>query len=266
MMQSIMKNSIKPNILIVDDIEENMIIIEYLLDSLDVNLITAKSGAEALDKIQDTDIMLALIDVKMPEMNGFDLAELMQKNTGSELIPIIFVTAYTGDQADIEKYYRTGVVDYISKPFRNHILLSKVKVFLELYRQKLQIRNQNVEMELMFKEIRESETMYRTLLSASPQGILILNMKRLITDISNITIEIFGAGSINDFIGKDFFSIIPFREMEKLKTILSKTLSDGLVQNEEVILEKKNETPFVSEISATLIQEEDGAPKAYMII
>ncbi len=114
--------------------------------------------------------------------------------------------------------------------------------------------------------LRVSEKMYRTLLSASPQGIVILDMKRIITNISDITVEIFGAGSINDFIGKDFFSMIPVKTIEILKTVLSKTISDGLVQNEEVILEKKNKIPFVSDMSATLIQEDDGTPNAYMII
>lgn len=114
--------------------------------------------------------------------------------------------------------------------------------------------------------LRVSEKMYRTLLSASPQGIVILDMKRIITNISDITVEIFGAGSVNDFIGKDFFSMIPAKTIEILKTVLSKTISDGLVQNEEVILEKKNKVPFVSDMSATLIQEDDGTPKAYMMI
>jgi PAS domain S-box-containing protein len=114
--------------------------------------------------------------------------------------------------------------------------------------------------------LRVSEKMYRTLLSAAPQGIIILNMKRIITDISDITIEIFGASSKSDFIGNDFFEIIPEKEADKLKTILSKTISDGLVQSEEIILEKKNKSPFVGEISATLIQDDDGSPKAYMII
>jgi len=114
--------------------------------------------------------------------------------------------------------------------------------------------------------LRESEKMYRTLLSASPQGIIILDMKRTITNISDITVDIFGAGNKNDFCGKDFFSLIPEKEANNLKTILSKTISDGVVQSEEIILEKKNKSPFIGELSATLIQDEDGSPKAYMII
>lgn len=114
--------------------------------------------------------------------------------------------------------------------------------------------------------LRESEKMYRTLLSASPQGIIILDMKRTITNISDITVDIFGASSKNDFSGKDFFSLIPEKESNNMKTILSKTISDGVVQSEEIILEKKNKSPFIGEISATLIQDDDGSPKAYMII
>jgi len=114
--------------------------------------------------------------------------------------------------------------------------------------------------------LRDSEKMYRTLLSASPQGILILDMKRIITNTSDITGEIFGVAGTNEIIGKDFFGLIPDKEYGNIKSIFSKTLSEGLVQNEEVTLEKKNKNLFVGEISATLIQGEDGKPKAYMVI
>jgi PAS domain S-box-containing protein len=79
-------------------------------------------------------------------------------------------------------------------------------------------------------------------------------------------VEIFGAAGTNEIIGRDFFSLIPDKEYGSIKSILSKTLSEGLVQNEEVTLEKKNGAPFVGEISATLIQGEDGKPKAFMVI
>lgn len=261
-----MKNSIKPNILIVDDIEENLTLIEDLLDSFDVNLITALSGAEALEKIQDTEIILALIDVKMPEMNGFDLAQLMHENAGAELIPVIFVTAFARDQFEIEKYYSAGVVDYITKPFSNHIIQSKVKVFLELHRQKLQIRNQNAEMELIVNELRESEKMYRTLLNASPEGIIIMDMTGHITEISNITLEIFGYENKQEFLGKQLIHFLPAEEQHKLNDILTRTQLEGLVQNVEFVLKNKNQSQFVCELSTTLIQETDGKPKAYMAI
>jgi len=112
------------NILIVDDLQSNLILLEKILQPTGCNLIMAKSGDEALQKIANHDIALALIDIHMPEMNGFDLAELVQKKAGSKLIPIIFITAHTSDQSEIEKYFSKGVVDFIAKPFNYHILLS----------------------------------------------------------------------------------------------------------------------------------------------
>jgi PAS domain S-box-containing protein len=399
----------QPAVLVVDDLESNLQLIRGVLKPLKVNVITVRSGREALEMFKKTNIAVALIDVKMPEMNGLELVKKIRQDTRHELIPLIFITAHPRTTKNIEEYYDTGVVDLISKPFNHNVLRGKVAVFLEMYKQKQQIDRQNNALESLVKELnnsiqelqtahierdkafadlqksaetehalinasldsvmliepdgtivahneimakklnltsgklagscvydllpgetasfrkqkvaevmdtgnplrfedcqsdlifqqhslypikdaegntyrlaifvhditqqkqgeialRESEKMYRTLLSASPQGILILDIKRMITNISDITVEIFGAAGTNEIIGRDFFSLIPDKEYGSIKSILSKTLSEGLVQNEEVTLEKRNGAPFVSEISATLIQGEDGKPKAYMLI
>jgi len=114
--------------------------------------------------------------------------------------------------------------------------------------------------------LRVSERMYRLLLSSSPQGIFILDMKRVITNISDITVEIFGAENINDFIGKNLFNFIPVNEVGKWNDILSRIITEGLIENEEVFLKRRNKSTFIGEISATLIQNNDGTPKAKMII
>jgi len=114
--------------------------------------------------------------------------------------------------------------------------------------------------------LKESEKMYRTLLNASPEGIIIMDMDENITEVSNITLEIFGAENKMEFLGSNFFHFIPDDEINKLKDVIRKTQLEGLVQNVEFILKKKNQTQFICELSTTLIQEADGSPKAYMAI
>ncbi len=141
-----LKADLKPNVLVVDDILENLLLIEAILKNLEINLILAQSGHEALLKIKDKEIALAMLDIHMPQMDGVKLAEKMQSKR-VERIPIIFITAYFKDEIELENYYKMGAVDFIHKPFRKNILLSKVEVFLELYRQKQQIKEQKDEIQ-----------------------------------------------------------------------------------------------------------------------
>ncbi|HCM39760.1 MAG: hybrid sensor histidine kinase/response regulator [Bdellovibrionales bacterium GWB1_52_6] len=124
------------NILLVDDREDNLLALEGLLRSDDFEIFQAKSGTEALELMISREFALALIDVQMPGMSGFDLAELMRGAKKTKNIPIIFVTATAKDQDYLFKGYETGAVDYLTKPLDAHALRSKVNIFIELYRQK----------------------------------------------------------------------------------------------------------------------------------
>jgi len=515
-----MQPEVKPNILLVDDDAASLYLLEIVLKKLDVNLILAQSGLEALSKIEGREIAIALLDIQMPGMDGVELAELLQNDKSKGKIPIIFITANTKDELELEKCYESGAVDFILKPFPKNILLNKVKIFLELYRQKQQIHDDYLALEKLTNELvwlnqilkesnefndallqsipfgmdivdeegyiifqsdllrkhfveetigkkywelycddksqwldyplksdikigetlfyeahgimggkifkishtcmlfqgkeailkifqditelkiadekirhqkvlltqvekvshtgswhymvntgqifwsdelyeifgldkivpeedmfdvlvraihpddkkrvekilsemlndnisrtmdfriiradgsvrwvqmkwkpqydehgriiaqfgflqdlteqkknenalRESEKMYRTLLNASPEGIIIMDLNGRITEISNIILEIFSAGDKNEFIGVPFFHFIPSAEVKKMKDILSNIQSEGLIQNIEFILTRKNQSQFICELSITLIQEADGKPDAYMAI
>ena len=126
----------KSNILLVDDRPENLVAMEGLLESPDLNIVKASSGNEALGLMLKHDFALVLLDVQMPDMDGFEAAELMRSREKTRQMPIIFVTAISKDQKHIFKGYETGAVDYLFKPLDPFILKSKVNVFLELHKQK----------------------------------------------------------------------------------------------------------------------------------
>jgi signal transduction histidine kinase len=125
--------------LLVDDLEENLLALSALLARPDVEVLTARSGSDALELLLVHDVALAFLDVQMPDMDGFELAELMRGSERTRHIPLIFVTAGAREQHRLFKGYETGAVDFIHKPIEPHILRNKADVFFELYRQRRQL-------------------------------------------------------------------------------------------------------------------------------
>ena len=125
--------------LLVDDREENLLALSSLLYSDGVEILTARSGAEALELLLLEDVALALLDVHMPSMDGFELAELMRGSERTRHIPLIFVTAGAHEPTRVFKGYESGAVDFIYKPIDPLILKNKADVFFQLYRQRRQL-------------------------------------------------------------------------------------------------------------------------------
>jgi two-component system, sensor histidine kinase and response regulator len=125
--------------LIVDDLEENLLALSALLREEGVEILMARSGAEALELLLVHDVALAFLDVQMPGMDGFELAELMRGSERTRDVPLIFVTAGSRDQYRLFKGYDAGAVDFLYKPIEPHILKSKADVFFQLHRHKRQL-------------------------------------------------------------------------------------------------------------------------------
>jgi two-component system sensor histidine kinase/response regulator len=138
--------------LIVDDLEENLLAMSALLRRDGVEVLTARSGGAALELLLTHDVALALLDVQMPDMDGFELAELMRGSARTRHVPIIFITAGAHEQHRVFKGYDLGAVDFLYKPVEPNVLCSKAGVFFELYRQRrliareLQERNETLQL------------------------------------------------------------------------------------------------------------------------
>ncbi len=125
-----------PNILMVDDHPENLLALHAVLGSAGYNLTDCYSGKEALGKVLENRYDVILLDVQMPEMDGFETARLIQSRLGSTHIPLIFITASCMDNASAVKGYMCGAADYVVKPFHPETLQKKVEFFLR-YSEKL---------------------------------------------------------------------------------------------------------------------------------
>ncbi len=131
--------------LLVDDLDENLLVLAALLGRPGLELLTARSGPEALELLLQHDVALAFLDVHMPDMDGFELAELMRGTERTRHVPIIFVTAGEHDQRRVFKGYDSGAVDFLHKPIEPRVLTNKAEVFFQLHRQKQQLAQQLLE-------------------------------------------------------------------------------------------------------------------------
>jgi len=148
-------NNSGPSILLVDDRKENLLALEAILDAPGLNIFTATSGNEALGLMLEHEFAIVLLDVQMPEMDGFEVADLMRQNERTRFIPIIFVTAINKEERYISKGYETGGVDYLFKPLDPAVLKSKINTFLELYRHKKELEKSKQQIEKQNERLKE---------------------------------------------------------------------------------------------------------------
>jgi PAS domain S-box-containing protein len=168
-----MNDGDQANILMVDDQPGKLMSYEIILKELNENLIQARSAREALDHLLRQDIAVVLMDVSMPEIDGFELADMMRQHPRFQKTAIIFISAVHLTDLDRIKGYKSGAVDYISVPVIPELLRAKVSVFAELHRKNRQLERLNRELEQRVAErteqLHESELQFRTLANSIPQ-------------------------------------------------------------------------------------------------
>src|SRR6266702_4014 len=155
----------KVKILLVDDNIDNLVSLGAALEALNQELILARPGREALRQLLEHDFAAVLLDVKMPDMDGFETAELIRARKRSEHTPILFLTGYRNEE-HLFRGYHLGAVDFLFKPIVPEVLRSKVAVFVELSRS---ARHQQLHAEVLAK----AEQKFRSLLEAAPDAMLI---------------------------------------------------------------------------------------------
>jgi PAS domain S-box-containing protein len=151
----------KLKVLTVDDRMENLVALRQVLSDLPVEIIERTNGNGALEATLGQDFSVAIVDVQMPGMDGYELAELLRGDPRTRHLPIIFLTAASGDEAQVFRGYESGAVDYIVKPYNPAVLTAKVSVLLDLHRK-------SIELERKVEDLAASEERFRSLVMTVP--------------------------------------------------------------------------------------------------
>ena len=246
---------LQQNILIVDDHPENLVALEAILENEDRNLVKANSGQEALTLAVKMEFALVLLDVQMPDMDGFEVASLMRKHKKTRSIPIIFVTAINKDQQYVFKGYEAGAVDYLFKPLDPVILEHKVKFFLELDFKTKQLQRRIDEV-MRLKEDND------LLLKSVGEAVIGVDTAGEITFVNPAATKIFNS-PIDSILGKNISSILSYDDSGDLPFLWPKsqtylTCSEGNTDKvDENIYGIKNDGVFPAEFIATPISKPD---------
>src|SRR5712671_2815182 len=190
----------KVKILLVDDNPDNLVSLEAALETLNEDLVSARSGTEALRYLLENDFAAILLDVKMPEMDGFEAAELIRSRKRSQHTPILFLTAYRNEE-HLFRGYDLGAVDFLFKPIVPEVLRSKVGVFVELSRNTALLRRQA---EILGK----AEQKFRSLLEAAPDAMIIGSEDGLIS-LVNSQVEMMFGFLRGELIGRNIRALVP---------------------------------------------------------
>jgi len=183
----------RPGVLVVDDLPSNRRMLARTLSTLDVEVLEAGSGAEALDIVAREDhLFVVLLDVRMPGMDGYALAETLRQMPKAAALPIIFVSAHDSDTYHHNRAYETGAVDFLSKPVSPRILLSKVKVFLDLYHQRSELEDVVARLDAANHALSRQTVRLETSAEVIHQVASILDVDRLLFEIVTLIRERFG--------------------------------------------------------------------------
>jgi PAS domain S-box-containing protein len=212
------------NILLVDDQPGKLLSYQAILADLGENLVTARSGREALQCLLRQEFALILLDVVMPEMDGFETAALIRQRPRLEHTPIIFVTAYSTSDLDRIKGYELGAVDYVFAPIVPEILRAKAAAFVELYRNRRELAKTNerlrgeiAERELAEDRLRRSEERFRLMVeNVKDYAIFMLDPEGRVATWNTGAERLLGYGS-EEIIGQDMSRFYPDEAVEKGK-------------------------------------------------
>ncbi len=249
----------KMKILLVDDTPENLVSLEATLSGLGEELVLANSGKEALRHLLNEDFAVILLDVRMPDMDGFETAELIRSRPRSRHTPILFLTGYRNEE-HLFRGYDLGAVDFLFKPIVPEVLRSKVAVFAELSRSNAKLKAQADALRKQAEVLQKAEQRFRSLLEAAPDAMVMCRDDGEILMVNTQTEALFHCGR-DKLIARNIKELVP-----EWAPRLHPEWQDGgdservhaLERGVELFASREDGSQFPVEISFSPLQTEEG--------
>lgn len=235
----------KVNILVVDDRPEKLLALEAVLEDLGQRVVRAYSGREALRHVLAEDFAVILLDVNMPDMDGFETARLIRQRQSSEHIPIIFITAF-GDEMHVAQGYSLGAVDYILAPVVPDVLRSKVSVFVDLFRKTEQVRRQA-------ESLRRRASQLQKLAGASVAISSEMSIDRMLQTVTDTARDVIGSHQAITL----FIDPRPGQRASRVKACASYSPKYAEWKNQTLELEAIADTMVFRSYTATRLTEQE---------
>jgi PAS domain S-box-containing protein len=230
----------RPSVLLVDDRPENLLTLEAVLAPLELHLVRATSGEEALKALLEDDFAAVLLDVQMPGMDGFETAGFIRRRERSRLTPIIFLTAVSTDVSHVMRGYESGAVDYVLKPFDPLILRSKVSVFADLERER--------------RGRTRSEALLLGAMGSSPNGLVIADASDVVVRANPAMCTIIGMEQA-DVVGRKLCSVLGLHPDDDVARALRSLQEQPGNRYEAELLIGATETPV--QLVASLVPDDE---------
>ena len=256
-----MQQTDKPKILIVDDKNENLLLLEGILDTLDVEIISADSGEKGLAKASKHEFALIISDIQMPRMSGYEMLQNIRRIKSCENIPFIFVSGIYKEEDDILKGIQNGAIDFIAKPFNIDILLGKVELYLKLYYQKKNLDLFIDELNIKNKQLEESRLLIQKITDSVVDAIIMVNDNGKIIFWNKAAEKIFGY-TVEEAKQSDIFSLLMCAEYlaeskKEIKNNIKSLLDNDIGQIPETYARRKDDVVIPVEYTIAPIIVDD---------
>jgi hypothetical protein len=245
-------------ILLVDDTPDNLVSIEAALSGLGEDLVLANSGKEALRHLLNEDFAAILLDVRMPDMDGFETAELIRSRPRSRQTPILFLTGYRNEE-HLFRGYDLGAVDFLFKPIVPEVLRSKVAVFVDLSRGNARLKEQADALRKQAEVLQKAEQRFRSLLEAAPDPMVMCREDGEILMVNSQTEVLFRSGR-ERLLSRNISALVPgwgFRQRPSLPEAPA-AKADPVERGIELTAYPEGGMPFPVEISFSPLQTDEG--------